>query len=388
LSDQENSDPARSPDAALSRSDARSGPGRFRSDAEIEEAFHRLDASVTVTPPFLLRDRSAKWLSVALVLLVLAVLAFTLAWSGPRWSSFACSGILLVPLGGLLLSMGLAGRENVGIPLCRKCRHTLPPQAIPASCGECGASLRSPWAVVRNGHPVRRPAWIVAGVACLVVGVLSNTWSAFGLNRAFPNRTLISLLAARGGTGQDWNEVMRRSVEGRWSAEEIDEMAGVALALLDGSEPMPFQPQAFLEAEWLVGRLSPQRQQECFRLAYRLSLDRRGANLVLVASKRLHPRPSPGHFQHLAIGDVTVGGEPWRKVHRILGHDQIPYSAEAPGAAEIDLGPLPAGAPVTVRGFVLSSPFGGGYAAWEEDGSLLDLDPSVLAAPFTLELPR
>ena len=366
-----------------------SAGGRFRSDAEIEEALRRLDASVGVTKPGIVSRPIARWLVVPLLVLVLGVLALTLGWSGPRWSSFACSGILLIPLGSLMLGIGLAGREDVGVPLCRKCRHSLPPQAIPARCSECGASLRSPWAVVQDGRPARKPAWITAGIACLLVGLLSNTWPLFGLNRALPNRTLIGLIAASHGSGQDWGEVARRSLDGRWSAVEIDELAGIAVAELDGNDLASFQIRVFLEAEWMAGRLSPARQQDCLRLAYRLSLERRGPRLTLVASKRLYPRLAPSLFQHLAIGTVAVDGTPVRGVHRVLGHDQVPYLTETPGSIAIDLGDLPTGAgPIAVDGFVLSSPFARGTAEWDADSGLLDLDPSVLAAPFMIELPR
>lgn len=371
------------------RGPAEPAAGRFRTEAEIAETLRRLDASVDVTPQGSSSRTVVTWLAALLVAIALAMLAFTLAWSGPRWSSFALTGVLLIPIGFLLLSIGKSGREDVGLPLCRTCRHALPPQALPKACSECGASLRSPWSVVRDGRAVRKPAWIIAGVACLLIGILSNTWPLFGLNRALPNRTLIGLIAASHGSGQDWDEVARRSLDGRWSAVEIDELAGIAVAELDGNDLASFQIRAFLETEWMAGRLSPARQQECLRLAYRLSLERRGPRLALVASKRLYPRPAPSLFQRLAIGTVAVDGTPVRVVHRVLGHDQVPYLTETPGSIAIDLGDLPTGTgPITVDGFVLSSPFARGTAEWDAAQGLLDLDPSVLAAPFMIELPR
>lgn len=181
-----------------------------------------------------------------------------------------------------------------------------------------------------------------------------------------------------------WNEIGRRASSGRFSPTELDRLAAIAVAELEAGDRATFEARTFLDIKWAIGRLSPQRQRECLRLAYDLRLERRGDRAVLVASGRLHPRPSPTHFPRLAVDRLTIDGRPGPPIHRIVEDPEIPYQKDGQ-SFELDLGEVPAGArAIAVEVFVLSSPFARGTADWEPDTGILNVDPGTPVAPFTL----
>jgi len=359
--------------------------GRFRSDEELAEAGGRLRSERIVTRDFRPPRRVLVLVALVPVLPLFAVLLWLV---GMGRGSLMIVQSLTIPLGFLLLSLGFTGREDVGIPLCGQCRHALPPDATPDRCGECGTWLRSGVQVVRDGRPVRKPGLIVAGAAILALYFGSLMWNMLGLSAALPNATLISWAATGTGDRETWAEITRRAGSGRLSTTELDELASVAIAAMARDQPPDLHLRSFLEAEWLAGRLSPQRQRECLRLAYRLALERRGDRAVLVASMRLSPQPSPAHFPRLAIDRLVIDGRPGPPIHRVFEHDAIPYEQSSDQPLEIGLGEVPAAArTIAVEGFVLSSPFARGRAEWELDSGLLNLDPGTLAAPFVVDGP-
>jgi hypothetical protein len=363
------------------------GHGRFRTDEELAAAGRRLTVERVVTKDFRLPRKV--WLAIAIagVILIVAIFVAFVAWRGWSRGSLMLAQALTIPFGFLLISLGFSGRQDVGVPLCGKCRHALPPDATPDRCGECGAWLRSGVQVVRDGRPARTPGLIIAGVAILVLYLGSLSWNMLGLSAALPNGPLIAW-AANGEDGAAWDEIGRRAGLNRFSPAELDELAGIAVAQLERSDLPSFRLRGFLETEWVTGRLSPQRQADCLRLAYRLELRRREGRAVLVASTRLGPRPSPAHFARLALDRLTIDGEPGPTLHRVFEHDAIPYATAGKGTLEFDLGEIPADAKeVSITGFVLSSPFARGKAEWDPDTGLLDLEPGTLAAPLVVRDP-
>lgn len=359
-------------------------PGaRFRTEAELGEAMGRLRDF-----PLSRRDEGIPLKILVLFAIGCTVIVLILLWF-LGWSRGGLMIIesLTIPLGFLLISLGFSSREDVGIPLCGKCRHALPPDTTPDRCGECGTSLRSGMQVVRDGRPVRKPGFIVAGGAILVLYFGSLSWNMLGLSAALPNATLITWATSSTGDRGVWEEIERRTRSGRFSPTELDQLAALAIATLERDGLAPFQARTFLENLWVTGMLSPQRQQECIRIAYRLTLERRGDRAVLVATARRSPRPSPSHFQWLAIERLVVDGRPGPPIHRIVENQAIPYDTDGQ-RFELDLGEVPAGArKVSVEGFVLVSPFARGKAEWEPDRDLLNLDPGTLAAPFIVDGP-
>lgn len=359
--------------------------GRFRTDAELTEAGRKLRFERAVNRDFRPSRRALVACALAVGLPIFAVLIWLGGWG--RGSVMIVQS-LTIPVGFLLLSLGFAGRADVGIPLCGKCRHALPPDATPDRCGECGTWLRSGVQVVRDGRPARKPGLIVAGATMLSLYFGSLAWNMLGLSSALPNVTLISWAATGTGDRETWAEITRRAGSGRLSATELDELASVAIAAIARDLSPSVNCRTFLEVEWLAGRLSPQRQRECLRLAYRLALERRGDRAVLVASMRLSPQPSPAHFPRLAIDRLVIDGRPGPPIQRVFEHDAIPYEQSSDKPLEINLGEVQASAKtIAIEGFVLSSPFARGRAEWEADSDLLNLDPGTLAAPFVIDGP-
>lgn len=362
--------------------------GRFRSDEELAEAGRRVTVERVATRDFRLPRKVQLALAIIGVILIVPCMAIMVWLGGWGRGSLMLAQSLTIPVGFLLLSLGFSGREDVGVPLCGKCRHALPPDATPDRCGECGAWLRSGVQVVRDGRPVRKPGFIVAGAAILVLYLGSLSWNMLGLSSVLPNATLIAWAATGTGDSETWAEITRRASSGRLSATELDELASIAIAAIGRDQPPKLHFRIFLEGEWLTGRLSPQRQRECIRLAYRLTVERRGDRAVLVASMRLSPQPSPSHFPRLAIDRLVIDGRPGPPIHRVFEHDAIPYALSSERPLEIDLGEVPAGAKtIAIEGFVLVSPFARGTAEWEPDRGLLNLDPGTLAAPFIVDGP-
>ena len=361
--------------------------GRFRSEEELAAARRRVTVGRVLTKDFRPSRNVQRTLAIVWAILLVPFMAL-LIWLG-GWSrgSVMIAQSLTIPLGFLLLSLGFSGREDVGVPLCGKCRHALPPDTTPDRCVECGAWLRSGVQVVRDGRPVRKPGFMVAGAAILVLYFGSLSWNMLGLSAALPNGALIAWAASGTGDLGVWHEIERRTRSGRLSPTELDELAAIAIATLDRDGFAPIQARAFLDILWATGRLSPQRQQECIRIAYNLKLERRGDRAVLVVSARLSPRPSFAHFQWLAIDRLVIDGRPGPPVRRIVENQEIAYEGEG-RRFELDLGEVPAGArKVSVEGFVLVSPFARGTAEWEHDSGLLNLDPGTLAAPFVVDGP-
>ena len=151
--------------------------------------------------------------------------------------------LLLAGVAGVgLTAIGLRGRRVGDHPHCRQCGHDLfgTPGDI---CGECGADVSRPGAVV-TGVRERRGRLLAGGLALLLVGGLPLALVALTWARAVDRHAwtpTFALLWELPGDGRARDELLRR-----WRDDRLGESAGRALA----GEAMAVHAAATWDAAW------------------------------------------------------------------------------------------------------------------------------------------
>jgi hypothetical protein len=149
-------------------------------------------------------------------------------------------GVPLILLGVALLRRGAWFHRTGDTPYCRACGYNLTGLAG-SRCPECGADTSAKSAVV-IGERHRRPHKVVAGVACLILGLylsrqsINDPMTRVAWNACKPLWWLVreSDAGPTNAKNAAWSEINRRLEEGALSARQIDDLVEHALALQTG----------------------------------------------------------------------------------------------------------------------------------------------------------